>query len=298
MKRILMIGLPYFTSNVKLNLSEYDKSNKYIALNTYYRIIDKIKYLFFLPFCHTVYSINGTIDHSFAISLALMLKRKVIFHWVGSDVKTAQKAFKENNYNKNFIEKVTHITDTPWYVEELKSIGIKARFQPLIVLKKTNEKKPLPTFFSVLIYIPQNNQEFYGIRRLKKIAENLPDIKFKVIGTEKPIISMPENVHFHGWVKNTFEYIQNSCICLRFPQHDGLSFFVIESLFYQRYVIYNQKLDYTIYALNDNEIIEQIVRLKEHFDKGILEANTKASEWVEKNFSIDNFLKLTNYLTK
>ena len=272
MKRVLMIGLPYFMSNVK--------------------------YLCFLPFCHTVYSINGTIDHSFAISLAIRLKKRVVFHWVGSDVKTAQKAFKENKYNKKFIEKVTHITDTPWYVEELNSIGIKARFQPLIVLKKTNEKKPLPTFFSVLIYIPQNNQEFYGIQRLKKIAENLPNIKFKVIGTEKPIIPMPENVSFYGWVNNTYLYIQNACICLRFPQYDGLSFFVIESLFYQRYVIYNQKLDYTIYALNENEIIEQIVRLKELFDKGKLIANTKGSEWAEKNFSVENFIPLIDYLTK
>ncbi|MGQ9847188.1 MAG: hypothetical protein ACUVQP_06775 [Bacteroidales bacterium] len=298
MKSVLMIGLPYFTSNVKLNLSGYDKSNKYIALNTYYSKIDKIKYLFLLPFCHTVYSINGTIEHSFAISLALMLKKKVVFHWVGSDVKAAQKAFAENNFDKKFIEKVTHLTDTPWYVEELKQIGIKARFQSLIVLKRTNEKLPLPAFFSALIYIPQNSQEFYGIYRLKNIAEHLPGIQFEVIGTKNPIIPMPKNVVFHGWVKNTYTYIQNSCVCLRFPEHDGLSFFVLESLLLQRYVIYNQKLDFTIYALNDNEIIEHIVRLKEQFDKGILNPNTKASEWVEKNFSADNFIKLIDYLTK
>jgi len=298
MKRVLMIGLPYFTSNVKLNLSRYDKSNKYIALNTYYRKIDKIRFLFLLPFCHSVYSINGTIDHSFAISLALKLKKKVVFHWVGSDVKTAQKAYSENNYNKKFIEKTIHLTDTPWYLNELEKIGIKAHFQPLIVLEKMEKKQSLPAMFSVLIYIPQNSQEFYGIHTLKSIAEKLPNIQFDVIGTENPVIPMPKNVTFHGWVKNTHTYIQNACVCLRFPEHDGLSFFVLESLSLQRYVIYNQKLDFTIYAKNENEIIEQLVRLKGEFDKGILNANTKASEWVEKNFSADNFIQLINFLTQ
>ncbi|GAB4447558.1 MAG: hypothetical protein Fur0028_02510 [Bacteroidales bacterium] len=293
-----MIGLPYFTSNVKLNLSTYDKSNKYITLNTYYRKIDKIRFLFLLPFCHTVYSINGTIDHSFAISLALKLKKKVVFHWVGSDVKTAQKAYSENNYNKKFIEKTIHLTDTPWYLNDLNKIGIKAHFQPLIVLKKTEEKQPFPALFSALIYIPQNSQEFYGIHTLKSIAEKLHDIQFDVIGTEKPIIPMPKNVMLHGWVKNTRTYIQNACVCLRFPKHDGLSFFVLESLSHQRYVIYNQKLDFTIYVKNEDEIMEQILRLKERFDKGELKENYEASLWVEKNFSADNFIQLINFLTQ
>lgn len=166
------------------------------------------------------------------------------------------------------------------------------------MLEKTNEKQPLPAFFSALIYIPQNSQEFYGIHTLKSIAEKLPDIQFDVIGTENPVIPLPNNVMLHGWVKNTCTYIQNACVCLRFPEHDGLSFFVLESLSHQRYVIYNQKLEFTIYALNDNEIMEHIVRLKEQFDKGILNANTNASEWVEKNFSADNFIKLIDFLTK
>lgn len=293
-----MIGLPYFTSKVKLNLSRNDKSNKYIALNTYYRKIDKIRFLFLLPFCKTVYSINGVIDHSFAISLSLLFKKKVVFHWVGSDVKTAINAYNSGKYNQSFINKPIHLTDTPWFVDELKKIGINAIFQPLLTLENKEEIIPFPSDFKVLTYIPQHDQEFYGIYRLKEIAEQLPEIKFEVIGTEKPIVSMPLNVTFYGWVESSKPYIQNSVVCLRIPKCDGLSFFVLEAYSQARYVIYNQKLNFSIYAENDNKIIEQIVRLKNQFDKDISELNTKAREWVEKNFSVNSFIKLINFLTK
>lgn len=296
MKRVLMIGLPYFTSNVRQNLSKFDKSKKYIALNTYYSKIDKIRFLFLLPFCRTVYSINGTIDHSFAISLALKLKKKVVFHWVGSDVKAAQKAYSENNYKKNFIEKVVHLTDTPWYLPELEKIRIKAYFQPLLLFDKTEEKQPVPVLFSALIYIPQNSQEFYGIHTLKYIAEKLPDVQFDVIGTENPVIPMPQNVTFHGWVKNTRTYIQNACVCLRFPENDGLSFFVLESLSNQRFVIYNQPLEQTLYATNADSVIKHLIHLKKQFDSGNYRMNVEGANWVYQQFSSENFKKLLDYL--
>jgi len=297
MKRVLMIGLPYFTINVKSNLSKFDTNHQYIVLNTYYKIWDKIRYLFLLPFCQTVYSINGTIDHSFALSLAIKLKKKVVMHWVGSDIIAAQKAYAENKYKKAFIEKAIHLTDTPWFVEELAKIGIKAKFQSLILFEKLEPFKPFPVVFSALIYIPQNSQEFYGIYKLKNIAERLPNVQFNVIGAEKPVIVMPSNVVFHGWVKNTKSYIQNSCVCMRFPEHDGLSFFVLEALSYQRYVIYNQKLDYTLYAKNENDIVEQLLQLKETFDLGKLKPNSDAANWVGQHFSSENFIKLIEYLT-
>ncbi|NSW45469.1 MAG: hypothetical protein HPY79_06625 [Bacteroidales bacterium] len=297
MKRVLMIGLPYFTINVKSNLFKFDTNHQYIVLNTYYKIWDKIRYLFLLPFCQTVYSINGTIDYSFALSLAIKLKKKVVMHWVGSDIIAAQKAYAENKYKKAFIEKAIHLTDTPWFVAELSKIGIKAKFQSLILFEKMEPFKPFPSVFSALIYIPQNNQEFYGIYKLKNIVKQLPSIQFDVIGTEKPIIDMPSNVIFHGWVNNTKSYIQNSYVCMRFPEHDGLSFFVLEALSQQRYVIYNQKLDYTLLAQNENEVVDRLKQLKDSFDSGNLKPNLEAARWVEHHFSSENFIKLIDYLT-
>ncbi len=298
MKRILIIGLPYFTSNVKQNMSKFDQSNHYIVLNTYYRIIDKIKFLLFLPFCHTVYSINGVIDHSFAISFSLFMKKKVVFHWVGSDVKSAINAYKSGKYKKSFIDKPVHLTDTPWYVDELKEIGINAIFQPLLMIEKREEIKPFPTVFSVLTYIPQHNQEFYGIYRLKNIAEQLPDVRFEVLGTEKPIVSMPNNVLFHGWVESSISYIQNSVVCLRVPQSDGLSFFVLEAYSQARYVVYNQRLEHAIYVQTNDDIIDRIQELKESFDNGSLKLNSKAYEWLQHEFNKEKYVNLVDYLCK
>lgn len=93
MKLVLIIGLPYFAEKVTQSLKQVDSSTTYIALNTYYKFIDKIKYLLYLPFATTVYSINGTIEKSHALNLAFLLRKRVVMHWVGSDVIRAKQVY-------------------------------------------------------------------------------------------------------------------------------------------------------------------------------------------------------------
>ncbi len=297
MKLVLIIGLPYFAMKVKQSLKQVDSSTTYIALNTYYSFIDKLKYLIYLPFATTVYSINGTIEKSRALSLAFWFKKRVVMHWVGSDVIRAKEVyFKSGNYYSQ-QRKVIHLTDTPWFTEELKEIDISATFLPIFSVSKTEmQTLPFPEKFNVLLYIPQDKQEFYGMQRLNNIARQLPEISFMVAGTKNADIPLPANVELLGWVENMHDYIQQSVVCIRFPQHDGLSFFVLESLLLQRYVIYNQPLPHTFHLKNDDEIIVKLAELLKIHQQKQLPLNTEAKNWVMSVFSEQNMLTLKSIL--
>ncbi len=298
MKKVIIIGLPYFTKRIAIELKRIEAKISFVSLNTYYKLADKLKYLFLLLFSNTLYSINGTIRSSKAINYALFLKKRVVMHWVGSDILNAKNDYFNKKYNPVYIVKCIHLTDTPWFVEELKKIGINSQYIPLInfsSLKVVN--KNFPEKFKVLIYIPQNNQKFYGIERIAKIANYLPDLEFDVIGTKEPIISCPSNVLFHGWVKNVNDFIQDSVVSIRIPEHDGLSFFVLESLFNMRYVLYNNPLPHTENVKTDEDIISKLRHFKQLFNSKMLPLNEEGNLWVQKEFSDKNILELKKLLT-
>jgi hypothetical protein len=298
MKKIITIGLPYFAEKITSELKLIDSEYSYINLDTYYSYTDRLKFMFLLPFSKTLYSINGTIGKSKAISFAMALNKRIVMHWVGSDILSAKNEYFNKKFNPDFISKCIHITDTPWFVEELAKIGINARYLPLINFSsKKVVNAPFPEKFNVLIYIPQNKQKFYGIERLVKISSCLPDIEFNVVGTKYPELPCPSNVVFHGWVENIENYIKNSVVCIRIPEHDGLSFFVLESLFYMRYVLYNYPLPFTEKVVSDNDIIEKLKFFKQQFDFNMLNLNKEGSLWVQEEFSEKNILELKKILT-
>ncbi|MCX7862582.1 MAG: hypothetical protein N2449_06270 [Bacteroidales bacterium] len=298
MKLVLIVGLPYFAKKIQVKLKQNDKRNVYLCLNTYYNFFHKILYLLFLPFSTAIYSVNGTIEKSKSITLALFFKKKIVMHWVGTDVLLAKIAYSKQNHKPSYINNIFHITDTPWFEDSLKEIGIDAKFLPLYVAEnKMLENIEFPDKFNVLVYIPQHKQEFYGIKRLQYIASLLPNINFYVAGVEKSIVSLPPNVILLGWVTDMSKVILNSVVCMRIPEHDGLSFFVLEALQHQRYVLYNQPLPHTFYVNDDNEIIEKLKELINLHSEKKLSLNKDGREWVINVFSEKNIDHLKYLLT-
>lgn len=284
--KVLLVGLPYFSKFIAKKLQDNFPKHKFIHLNTYYSNKDKIRYLFHIFSADVVYSINGSTSKSSVINLALWLKKRIIFHWVGSDLMLAKEAYKSNSINPNYIQNVTHITDTPWFVGELANIGINARFVPLSVYSaQFNLKISLPSSFSVLSYVKEGNEEFYGFQTIIEIAKMRPDIRFQIAGMKNYIAALPSNIQLLGWVTDMAKVIQENVICMRTPLHDGLSFFVIESLALGRYVIYNQKYEPSIFAESTSEIISQIDRIKDLYDKNELDVNHQAVKFVQSNFN-------------
>ncbi len=296
--KIIVTGLPYFGRKISALLSQADTGNDYIFLNTYYSNYDRIRFLWHILFAKTVYSINGATGKSFVLSLAIKLKKHVVFHWVGSDLFLAKDAITNNTADKSFIDYPVHLTDSPWYVSDLKEIGITAKYLSLLSVDKVPDIVSFPNEFNVLAYIPQDNQEFYGISTIIELAKILPEINFNIAGSSECSAELPSNIKLLGWIKDMKPVFENSVVSIRFPKHDGLSFFVLESLLYSRYVIYNYELENCLLVKNIEEIKYRLSVLIEKFKTGNLELNTKGKEFVIREFSKENINKLAKILTK
>lgn len=81
-------------------------------------------------------------------------------------------------------------------------------------------------------------------------------------------------------------------------KNNGLSFFVLESLLFIRYMIYNYRVDNCILAKNIKEIKTNLKELLEQFNSGILKPNSHIREYVNIEFFKENIYGLAKILTK
>ena len=288
--KVLIVGLPYFSNELAKGLSKLYPEHQFISIDTYYSKSDRLKYLFHIFSADIVHSINGTLGKSKVIELAVKLKKKVVFHWVGTDLITAKDLYDKGMHNPGFITYPVHLTDSPWFVDALKEMEISARFVPLKGFDKAYDAKEFPADFTVLCYIPQNRPEFYGIELLRQIAEQLPDVRFNLVGIDSYKEMLPPNMHLNGWVDNMQEWIQNSVVCLRLPKSDGLSFFVLESLAMQRYVAYNKDFIYSDYCNFAEDFVNYIEQKKSLFDANKLELNSHVAKELLQEFSVEKVM--------
>lgn len=281
---VIITGLPYFASKVCRDLQTYDRTVTYIFLNTYYRKFDQLKYLVYIWFARTVYSINGALGGSRVLTLAVRLKKKVVMHWVGSDLVEAQRRMREHTARKELIQWPTHLTDTPWYVEPLSALGIRAAYFPLLSIGEDRKLLPFPDQFTVAAYIPDSNPDFYGFNALKAAADSMPDTLFLVAGLS-PSVSLPPNMEALGWVDHMESVFARAVVVVRMPQHDGLSIFVLEALAHGRYVLYNQPYAMTTLVLDSQALLNKLIELRDEFQRGALATNQAGHQFVAANFS-------------
>jgi hypothetical protein len=284
--KVLIIGLPYFSAYIQKKLQAHFPAHQFVNLNTYYHYRDKIRFAYHLPSTDVVYSINGATHGSRSIDWALKLHKKIVFHWVGSDLMNAKVDFQKGIINADYIQKVTHLTDTPWFVQELADIDIKASFAPLNAVAFNFEVNPeLPDTFSVLTYIKQGSEFFYGIDTIISLAMQFPQIVFNIAGMDHFEQELPSNIKLLGWVDDMRAHIKKNWLSLRMPIHDGLSFFVIESLAEKRYVIYNQLFQPSLMAKDADSAAIIIQDLWNQFKANTLGPNLKGSSYIQKHFN-------------
>lgn len=288
--KVLIVGLPYFSKELASNLQNKYPNDIFLSLDTYYSKKDQLKFLFHILTADIVHSINGTLGKSKVLELAMKLKKKIIFHWVGTDLIKSTELFEKNMHNPAFISYPTHITDSPWYVDKLAKLGMSSKFIPLKGFEKEYEIEEFKNDFNVLCYISQHRAKYYGIEQVIEIAQKLPKVTFNLVGINDYEDQLPNNIKLNGWVDNMNYWIKNSTICLRLPKTDGLSFFVLESLAYGRYVAYNQNFNYSDSCIKTEEFVDYIKDKKKLFDKKELLPNTEMARKVIQEFSSEKVL--------
>lgn len=282
--KIIVIGLPLFAERVASNLSKFDPYNTYISLDTYYSKKNKLKYLYHLLSADIIYSINGTYVKSFTVDIALRLGKKVILHWVGTDLLKAKKAFSSNSHYSPYIEKCTHWAEVSWIKKDLEEIGIQSEIVNFAGFDVNKEPDKVPNEFSVLTYISKDLPEFYGINSIVELAKRYPNVSFKVMGCKLDYADCP-NLKFLGWVNNVPQLIDESVVCIRYIEHDGLSNFVLETLSKGKRIIYSNDFPGVDYCPNDEVLYERFKSIYEDFNNGTLMPNTEGYLHIKKEFS-------------
>lgn len=286
-KKALIVGLPLFAERLQKDLAEFDKENQFYCLNTYYSRKDRLKAFFLIPFVSTVYSINGSLDKSRVFDWAFFWKKKVMMTWVGTDVTKAKKLDK---INQKYLNKAQHYCEVDWIQKELKELSIDAEILNFFNFKESLEvgKDDLKEI-RVLSYISKNREEYYGWSKIIQAARENPEVSFDIVGTDKND-DLPKNVTVHGWVNNMQEFFDKSNVTVRLVDHDGLSGFVLESLYRGKQVIYSEPLEHTKYSKSSEEINAILKQFVEEKREGNSLLNKKGSDFVKIHFNKDVIL--------
>ena len=257
-KRIIINGLEH---NIHKNLFQ-------LLVNQYssFFIAKEIQFGYFDFFSKLKnYDIFHGITYSRSTKLFFLAKLKglkTINHWMGSDVLFAKKskyALLKVKITSIFVDK--HFACSKELVNELKLIGIKADYMPVIPKKivRTHEIKPLPDKFTVLTYLPDDRHEFYGSNYIHRLAHEFPEIKFIVVAGSGGYAKQLKNIKYLGFVKNMEKYYNDSNILIRMVKHDGFSLCVQEAMGYGRHVIYSYKQKYCFYSKTYDDVKKYVL---------------------------------------
>ncbi|WP_457641500.1 hypothetical protein [Persephonella sp.] len=293
---VAIIGNSYFGCKLASQLAEFDRSNIYKFYNTSGKLSDKILFTRDIYKIDIVYSIGASVKGGGALKLALLTNKRIVQHFIGSDVLQAQESVRLNSINKTLIRKSKFLCEVDWIKKELADINIDAEVKPIMVY----EKKFLPkdfNDFSVLTYIGKGKEDFYGIKDFIKLALDFPHIKFKIAGIES-YKNLPTNIKCLGWIDMITE-LQNSTVFIRNTKHDGLAFSVIEALGLGRIVFRNYRFPFVEYFSTYEELKNLLEKTYTKYKQKKLNINFDAIDFVRINFNKNKILSdIIEVLTK
>lgn len=230
-----------------------------------------------------IYSVSGRELNSLYMRLAELLRKKIIIHWIGTDVLEAL-----SQPPRKIHSGCTHLAGSELLREELETIGISSVVIPIVPTNIKFSPLPMPERHAVLVYIPEDREDFYGMPLLKKLAGQFPDITFHIVANSGKNDKSPyPNVSYEGMLDFTaMRVLYAKCsILFRYPQHDGLSMMVLEAMGTGRTVIYKYKFPYAKTPSDDTlpsilKTFEEVLSTPPHLDR-------EAIDYVNSSFSME-----------
>lgn len=284
-KRILLIAYPNQYNKLK-NLLESDK----VVVNTLVfeknnKISKLIKTVKEYINNDCIYFGYGQTKYNYYLMLAKFFKKDIYIHWIGSDVLMLN--------NKKIIKKLNkvvkkHFSCSSLIKKELHEKGIESVEIPIVPNFDNYDMASLPKEHSVLAYLPEGKEEFYGGNLILSLARKYKNIKFFILANNS-FGNSESNIINLGYVneKEMEKVYNNISILIRVPEHDGLSLMLLEALIKGKEVIYCYDFPHTIKA-NDFKTLdkkfEKIIRKKP-------EKNIDGHEFVIRKYAISNIKK-------
>lgn len=219
--------------------------------------------------------------------IAKLFRKKVVCHWIGTDVLIALKNPKKTLFMQKFID--LNLAGSKQLKEELEVIGIKSIEEYIILNDIDFNVEEMPIDHRVLVYLPTERIKFYGGDYIKQLAKDFPNIKFYIVANEnKEEFKNYQNIINIGRVSldKMEEVYRKISILIRMVEHDGLSLMLMEALAKGKEVIYSYDFPYT-YKSKD------YVSLKQNFLKIIKDKpkkNIEGAKYIKENFKVENYI--------
>ena len=209
-------------------------------------------------------------------------------HWVGSDI-MEMKIFQQQGFKfcPYLLKKAVHWVEVSWTGEELAELGIMGKIVPLTPTNFPAAILDFPEKFTALTYLPTGNSQFYGESQIVELAKKFPAIVFLVVAASatdrKP--DWPANLIPVGWVDNMAEIYREVMVLIRLPQHDGLSFMVLEALANGRHVIWNYPLTGVMQTTGFGQTAVTLAEIYQDFCQGRLTVNQTGRDFVIEHYN-------------
>jgi hypothetical protein len=288
---VMMVGIPHFVSM----LSSLLCSPELVFLNgnsvTDAPMIKRWLSMFLnLWRSDAVYVLSGTLREGYFFKLARLLRKSIVMHWVGTDCLLATQDIQKGLSSDSLIQYCSHWVEVSWIAEELARIGIPAHVVPLTSTEFPHKISPLPGIFTVLAYLPEYRNDFYGADLIFLLAHEFPELKFLVVASTVDSVwvkgkDVPPNMSFLGHPDDIGNIYDMSMVLVRVTGHDGLSFMVLEAMAHGRYVIWNHALGPVLVSMNYEQLSAEIRKLVDLHQAGRLNVNHAGFAWVEQEYN-------------
>jgi glycosyltransferase involved in cell wall biosynthesis len=164
-----------------------------------------------------------------------LLGKKVILHWVGSDVSIA---LREPQIPWKLLGS-THLVMDAQQSQELSKLHIKST----VIRAPCNFSDSITPWLAestVLTYLPRNDNNLYGEIEVLELARQLPQVNFLVVGRSDNF--QISNVKCLGWVDDQAmnEAYARCKVVLRLTNHDAGAAIAMEGLYRNRYVVWTK----------------------------------------------------------
>jgi hypothetical protein len=221
------------------------------------------------------------------IFICKLLGKKVVAHWIGTDVYN----FTKDIYGYRYLSLIDkHLVCSAPLQRELAEKKLFADILPIIPFNMDFAPISMPLEHAVLLYVPKGREEFYGIDLIEKTINYFKNLIFYIVANDNRNVFYQNNVKVMGWLNtNEMEKLYHKIsIVLRVPKHDGLSMLVIEALAKGKNVIYNYAHPYVNFVTTYDDIriaIENILSKTPTI-------NLEASNYINDTYNRKNFLNL------
>ncbi|MDE2482328.1 MAG: glycosyltransferase [bacterium] len=282
-KRAVVVGFEYYARRLARLITRDAPGWQARAFGGGY--IEKLRSVVAAASADAIISFGGPGPDGALVEIARRRGIPILVIWAGSDVV----ALGEDPGLLHTVRQYDfeHVSDGPWLVDELRALGLTARYLPVTAVEEDAPLEAMPTTFGVLSYLPEQRRAFYGEEAVHEIARAFPETPFTIVGTSRPAPNAPSNVRYLGRVasERMRAIVDASSVLLRLPSHDGKSQLVLETLARGRHVVWTYPFPGVVTVASSGEAQEAIAALLERHRQGTLTCNDLGRAYAIENFA-------------